>query len=409
MSRTSFFIVFAALSLIAGVTAGCSAKKVPAASAMGMPAVPVTVATAMKESVPLELRVIGNVEASSTVQVKSMVDGQLMSVHFAEGQDVEKGQLLFEIDPRPYQEALRQSQAALEKDRALLRQNEANLERDRVQSKNASADAGRYSQLAKEGVVSRQQSEQSQSTADALSESIRADQAGIESARASLNSDAAAIDKAKLDLAYCSIRSPLSGRAGNLLVHPGNLVKANDTNALVVINKLAPIFVNFSVPEQSLDAVRKNSQNGKLAVDVSPQDGSGATEKGYLSVIDNTVDMNTGTIKLKAVFDNEHHVLWPGQFVNVVLVLSTLRDATVIPAEAVQAGQQGQFIYVVKTDKTVEPRIVTVGRTLDRKVIIEKGVTPGETVVTDGQLRLYPGARIEEVPPVKPALGVAQT
>ena len=376
---------------------------------MAMPAVPVTVATASKESVPLELRVIGNVEASSTVQVKSLVDGQLMSVHFTEGQDVQKGELLFEIDPRPYQEALRQAQAALARDQAQLQQSQANLQRDRVQSKNASADAGRYSQLAKEGVVSRQQSDQSQSTADALAESIRADQAGIESARASLNSDQAAIGKAKLDLAYCSIRSPITGRTGNLLVHPGNLVKANDTNALVVINKLAPIFVNFSVPEQNLDAVRKNSQNGKLAVDVSPQDGSGATEKGYLSVIDNTVDMNTGTIKLKAVFDNEHHVLWPGQFVNVVLVLSTLRDATVIPAEAVQAGQQGQFIYVVKTDKTVEPRIVTVGRTLDRKVIIEKGVTPGETVVTDGQLRLYPGARIEEVPPVKPAAGVAQT
>lgn len=375
---------------------GCS----PGKSAPGFdPAslvVPVTVAKATRESVPVEIHVIGSVEASSTVQVKSLVAGQLMSTHFTEGQDVKKDDLLFEIDPRSYQEALRQAEAAVQRDQAQLRQAEANVAKDIAQQKKADVDAGRYDELAQEGIVSKEQREQMKTTAATSSESVKADQAAVESARASLQSDLAMVDKAKLDLSYCSIKSPISGRAGNLLVHPGNLVKDN-TDSLVVINQVTPIFVNFGVPEQYLPDIRRANAQGRLPVRVALQNDSSRILTGRLSVIDNTVDSTTGTIKLKAVFDDPQRLLWPGQFVDTVLTIGAQDNATVVPSEAVQAGQQGQLVYVVKQDQTVEPRNVTVGRSLDRKVVIEKGVEPGETVVTDGQLRLFPGAHIRPV------------
>lgn len=359
--------------------------------------VPVTVAKATRESVPVEIHVVGSVEASSTVQVKSLVAGQLMSVHFAEGQDVKKDDLLFEIDPRSYQEALRQAESAVQRDRAQLRQAEANVAKDLAQQQKADLDAGRYDELAKEGIVSKEQREQMRTAAATSGESVKADQAAVESARASLQSDLSLVEKAKLDLSYCSIRSPISGRAGNLLVHAGNLVKDNGDNALVVINQVAPIFVNFGVPEQYLPEIRRANAQNRLPVRVSLQNEPGKVVSGRLSVIDNTVDSTTGTIKLKAVFEDAQRVLWPGQFVDTVLTLGAQDNATVVPAEAVQAGQQGQLIYVVKQDQTVEARNVTIGRSLDRKIVIEKGVEPGETVVTDGQLRLFPGAHIRPV------------
>lgn len=375
---------------------GC--KSPPAQSAGGPPPVPVTVAVANQEPVPVEIRTVGTAEASATVQLKSQVAGELLSVHFVEGGNVSKGDLLFKIDPRPYDEALRQAEAALARDRAQLRQAEANLGRDQAQSKNAETEAARYETLVKEGVVSRTQYDQLRTNADALREAIRADEAAIESARASLDSDRAAIERAKLDLSYCEIRSPVSGRAGNLLVHPGNLVKANGDNALVVVNQVAPIFVSFGVPERQLTAIRQNSSARKLPVQVSPQDNPGKVMRGTLTVIDNTVEITTGTIRLKATFANEDRALWPGQFVDVVLTLDTLANAVLVPAEAIQAGQQGQFAYVVKPDQTVESRVVTIGQAVASKVIVEKGIAPGETVVTDGQLRLFPGAHIQAVP-----------
>ena len=388
--------LWAILPLAVVLLTSCSAQKAQTAGAP--PPVPVSVATATQESLPVEIHAIGVVEPSETVQVKSQIGGELMNVRFVEGADIHKGDLLLEIDPRPYREALRQAEAAQARDGAQLRQAEANLARDAAQSKFASADAARNEEMAKAGLVPRVQSDQSRTNADALQESIRADQAAVESARAAIESDRAAVDRAKLDLTYCEIRSPISGRAGNLLVHAGNLVKANGDNALVVINRIKPIFVTFAVPEGKLAAVRQANSVRKLPVEVSLQNEPGRRARGVLSVIDNTVDANTGTIRLKATMQNEAGILWPGQFVNVSLTLDTLRNATVLPAEAVQPGQQGQLVYVVKPDKTVESRNVTVGPAVGRKVIIEKGVAPGETVVTDGQLRLFPGARIEPVP-----------
>ena len=394
-NQVRFFCYVAVILLLA--TSACTGPT-KTQSAGPPPPVPVSTAVATQESVPNEIRVIGNVEASAVIQVKSQVAGELTRVHFVEGGFVNKGDLLFEIDARQYQDALRQAEAAIARDSAQLRQAEANLAREKAQSKTAEADASRYDQLTKEGVVSRTQYEQFRTSADALQESMRADQAAIESARASLEGDRAAADRASLDVSFSQVRSPVSGRAGNLLIHAGNLVKANGDNAVVVINQVTPIFVSFGVPEQHLAAIRRNSAAQKLVVQVSPQGDPSHSIRGTLKVIDNTVDINTGTIHLKATFANDERVLWPGQFVNVTLTLDTQRNATVVPAEAIQAGQQGPMIYVVKRDQTVEPRMVSAGESWGGKVVVEKGVAPGETVVTDGQLRLFPGARIKAVP-----------
>lgn len=409
--QTYFYLLwrFRIAALLAASLAGmCGCSQQKAQSGGAPPPVPVSVALVTREAAPVEIRAIGTVEPSSTVQVKSQIGGQLLSVKFEEGASVNEGDLLFEIDPRPYQEALRQAEAAIEKDMALMRQAEATVARDAAQEKFAQADAQRYASLAKEGVMSRSQTEQVRASADALHESVRAGQAAIESARASLESDRAAADRAKLDLSYCQIRSPISGRAGNLLVHAGNLVAANGS-ALVVINRIAPLFVSFGIPQEQLSAVRQRIAAGrKLTVRATLQDNPGHASTGLLTLIDNTVDTNTGTIRLKGTFANEDHVLWPGQFVDVVLTLDTRPNATLIPAEAVQAGQKGQFVFVVKPDQTVESREVTASQAVGKKLVVESGVAPGETVVTDGQLRLFPGARIQPVAAEKLDVGGAK-
>jgi multidrug efflux system membrane fusion protein len=391
---------FSALAICALALSLAACGKQQAQQTGGFPPVPVSVAIAAEEAVPVQIRAIGTVEPSSTVQIKSQVAGLLLSVHFTEGTEVSKDDLLFEIDPLPYREALAQAQAAVARDRAQLSQSQANVARDVAQSKSADADAKRYEQLAKEGVAPAMQATQQRAAADALQQSVLADQAAIESARASLDSDQAAVARAKLDLGYCEIRSPVSGRTGNLLVHAGNLIKANDV-PLVVINQIAPIFVSFGVPEDQLAAIKEKTAHEKLLVDASTDTAPDKITRGALTVIDNAVDTNSGTIRLKAAFDNHERMLWPGQFVNVVLTLDTQHNATVVPSEAVQDGQRGQFIFVVKGDQTVESRNVTVMRTIGRRTVIAKGVTAGETVVTDGQLSLFPGAKIQPVPAAK--------
>jgi membrane fusion protein, multidrug efflux system len=359
------------------------------------PATPVTVATAEIRDVPIQVRQIGAVEAVSVIAVKAQIGGELTKVLFREGDDVRTGQQLFQIDPRPYQQAIDQAQAAIAKDEALIAQAQANLARDTVQTANAKEQAERYAALAKDGLISKDQNSTYQTTFNSQNESLRADEAAINSAKASLNVDKAALETAKLNLAYCSIRSPIDGRAGSLLVQAGNLVKANDTGALVNINQVQPVYATFSVPEQLLSEIRGYSRNNSLAVTavISPE----RSVTGRLTFIDNSVDNTTGTIKLKAEFPNADRSLWPGQFVNVTMTLRMLRGATVVPSEAVQSGQAGQFVFVVKPDHTVVNRPVKLGQPIDNQIVVESGIAPGDTVVTDGQLRLVPGAPVRVV------------
>jgi membrane fusion protein, multidrug efflux system len=391
------------LQCVAGLTVTCNKKGAPPGMG-GMPPTPVAVAKAELRSIPVQLRQIGAVEPITTIAVKAQVGGELVKVLFTEGQDVKKGQELFEIDPRPYQQALDQAQANLNRDNALIAQAQANISKDQAQAKNAKILADRYAALFKDGISSKEQSESYQTTLGVQLEAIRADQAALTSSQAAAESDRAAIETAKLNLSYCSIRSPIDGRAGSLLVQAGNLVKANDTNALVNINQITPINVTFSVPQQQLPEIRRYNSTRPLTVEASVNgDSVSRSVKGQLSFIDNTVDNTTGTIKLKATFNNTDHVLWPGQFVNVVLTLKTITDAVVVPSETIQSGQKGQFAFVVKPDQTAELRVVTPGETVDKMTVVQKGISAGETVVTDGQLRLFPGAAVRLASATNPA------
>ena len=379
------------------VPCGCKQQQAaPSMAAAGPPIVPVSVAKVTEEAVPTELRVVGTADASSIVQVKSQIAGELVKVNFTEGQNVQKGDLLFRIDERPYTDALNQAEAAVERDRAQIAQNQAMLARDNANVKMAQVEADRQSELNKTGLTPRSQFDQAQANADVNRASARATEASIESAQAALRSDEAAVAAARLNLGYCDIHAPISGRTGNLLVHAGNLVKVNDV-PLVVINQLTPIFVNFSVPEQHLNTIRRLNAAHPLAVKVFSQDAPSRIASGHLVVIDNSVDTTTGTIHLKAEFENRDGMLWPGQFVTAVLTLDTVQKATVIPSEAVQSGQRGQFVYVVKPDNSVAIRPVTIASAAGNKTVIASGVAPGDTVVTDGQLRLFPGAIIKAV------------
>jgi multidrug efflux system membrane fusion protein len=383
---------------------GCQKQEAQQKGPMGPPVMPVVVAKATREAVPTELHIVGTVQASAVVQVKAQIAGQLLKVSFAEGQNVQKGDLLLQIDPRPYQDAVHQAEAAVERDRALVTQAEANMARDAAQVKFSESDAARQEQLNKENLASKMAADQAKTTLDVNRAAVRASEAAAGTARASLNADQAAVARARLDLSYCDIHAPISGRTGNLLVQAGNLIKENDV-PLVVINQVEPIFVNFAVPEDHLATIRRLSAGRKLAVRAALQDDSSRGVTGELVVIDNSIDATTGTIHLKATFPNHDGVLWPGQFVSVVLTLDTVKNATVVPSEAVQLGRQGQVVFVVKPDNSVEIRPVTTGATLGKMTVIEKGVAPGETVVTDGQMALFPGVKVRAVEAAKPGAG----
>jgi membrane fusion protein, multidrug efflux system len=360
---------------------------------MGSGDVPVTVATAAQKDVPVEIQVIGNVEAYSTITVKAQVGGQLTKVYFNEGDYVKKGELLFSIDRRPLEAALNQAIANAARDEAALGQAQANLAKDTAQSKYAEAQAKRYAELFKDGVVSKDQSEQLRANADAVAQTVVADNAAVESAKANIGASKATIDNARVQLGYTDIRSPINGRTGNLTVKQGNVVMANSMD-LMTINEVEPIYVTFSVPESQLPAIKRYMALGKLSVRSRPQDDPGGEEAGSLTFVDNTVDMTTGTIKLKGTFRNTDRKLWPGQFVRVTLRLTTQPNAVVVPNEAIQTGQNGTFVYVVKPDKTVESRTVVTGARVGQDMVVDNGVQAGETVVTEGQLRLAPGSRV---------------
>ena len=377
----------------------CSSDKTVHAGKPADTAVPVTVGFVVQKAMPVELRAIGSVEAYSTVIVKTQIQGELMRVFFTEGQDVRKGDPLFELDPRPYEEAVRAAEAALARDIAQQKQAEANLARDIAQAEYARKQAGRYGRLAAQGVVSREQTEQMSSNATALDQSTSADRAAIDSSRAAVMADKSAIDSAKLNLAYCHINSPINGRTGNLLVHQGNVVKATDVN-LITINQVQPIYVDCNVPGVNLAEIKRSMAAGKLKVTAIPKDGS-APKYGSLTFIDNNIDTTTGTILVKGTFPNEDRKLWPGEFLDVVLTLRTLPNAIVVPSQALQTGQEGQFVFIVNRDQRVESRPVQVAWRADNDVVIESGLKPGERVVTDGQLRLVPGGKIKEVKPAQ--------
>jgi len=363
---------------------------------MGMPSFPVSIAKASEQSVPTEIKVIGTVEAGAVVQVKSQIAGQLVAVNFTEGQNVAQGDVLFHIDPRPYEDALKQAEAAVLRDRAQVLQAESSLVRDNATAKSAETEAQRQAELNREQLTPRSTFDQAQASAEAAKAAAQATQAGIETAKAAVAADEAAVAKARLDLSYCTISAPISGRTGNLLVHGGNLVKENDV-PLVIIHQVSPIFVSFSVPEEHLAAIRRLNAGHRLPVRVYAEGDVSHAATGSLSVIDNTVDTTTGTIKLKATFDNHDGLLWPGQFVDTVLTLDTIRNAVVVPSEAVQSGQQGQFVYAVKGDNSVEIRPVTIGQISANHTVIDKGVAAGDTVVTDGFMVLFPGAKVRPV------------
>ena len=328
--------------------------------------VPVMTAAAVQKDIPVQLKAIGNVEAYSVVSVNSRVGGQIQRIHFREGQDAAKGALLFTIDPRPFEAALKQA--------------EANLAKDKAQYENALQQARRYEDLAKKGYVSLSDYDQVRTNAEALAGTV--------------NAGKAAVEHAHLQLTYCYIHSPISGRTGGLLLNEGNMIKADD-KPIVTINQIQPIYVNFSVPEQHLSEIKKFMSAGKLKVMASIPENNGYEAQGELTFIENAVDRTTGTIRMKGTFANKDRRLWPGQFVNVVLRLTTQPRAVVVPTPAVQTGQKGPFVFVIKEDSTAEPRDVVVSRTFEDESVIASGLNPGEKVVTDGQLRLVPGAKVE--------------
>src|SRR5207248_2884111 len=367
MRSLLFLAVMALLLVSVGCNGGSSKPTTARAASSGQP-IPVGVTTAEKRDVPVYLSGLGSVLAFNTVSVKSRIDGQLVRVNFKEGQFVKQGELLALIDPRPYEVALSQAQATLFRDQAQLRDARLNYERFK-------------SLLQESGAMSQQQVDTQRATADQLEGAVRADQA--------------AIDQQKLNLAYCHITAPISGRIGIRLVDVGNMVHAADTNPMLVITQLQPVSVLFTLPEDSLPTVAQHMRNGTLEVDAYSRDDSTKLATGKLLTIDNQIDQTTGTGRLKAVFSNEDNVLWPNQFVNIHLLLETRKNATVIPSAAVQQGPQGSYVYVVKPDKTVEARNVNPSLTEGNLTQIASGISPDEVVVTDGQDKLQTGTHVE--------------
>ena len=386
---------FTALATLLVVMLGCASKDAASSksSKKGSGDVPVTVTTVATRDVPVELQVIGNVEAYSAIALKAQVSGELTKAYFQEGDYVRKGAPLFSIDPRAMKAQVQQALATLARDQALLSQAQANLARDQAQAKYSRDQANRYADLQKEGIVSKDQTEQLRSAADASSQAIAADQAAIESARAEIAAQKATVETMQVQFGYTEIRSPIDGRTGSINVKQGNIVTANSMD-LMTINQVQPIYVTFSVPEAQLSEIKRYMADGKLPVMAVPQDDPTAVETGVLTFIDNNVDMTTGTIKLKGTFPNASRKLWPGEFVRVTLRLTTQKNALTVPNQAVQTGQDGSFVFVVKGDRSVETRPVTTGARIDQDLVIQTGVSAGETVVTEGQLRLAPGMKV---------------
>jgi multidrug efflux system membrane fusion protein len=399
-----------------------AADQLAAADQKHKEVVPVLTAVASLKTLPLEVRNIGNVEAYSVVNVIAQVGGQLTHVYFTQGQDVKAGQMLFQIDPRPYQALLAQAEANIQRDASQIRSAQANLDKDTAAAKQAEAllqkdsaqqnyadvEVKRYQKLVADGAVSQEQSDQVRTNSETAGATVLSDKAAVENAKAVINADKAAIAQAKASLAadssaadnlriqlgFTQIRSPVDGVTGALNFYQGNVVRANDTTPLVTINQIAPIYVTFSVPETNLDQIRQAQTSGTLGVRAYVDGKKQSVVEGHLSFIDNTVDKTTGAIKLRATFPNTNRLLWPGRFVDVVVTLPQPGEAVVIPSQAVQSDQQGQSVFIVQPDNTVTFAQVEVQRTHGDFSVISKGVKAGDVVVIDGQLKLTPGAAV---------------
>ncbi len=330
--------------------------------------VPISATQAVTRDVPINISTFGSVEPYATVSVRAEVNGTLDTVHFRKGQDVKKGDLLFTIDPRPFQAALEQAQA--------------NLARDVVQADNARKEAARTAELLEKKIASVTDRDKTQADAEALAASVRADQAAVETA--------------KLQVEHCAIRCPIDGRTGDLLIDQGNIVKVADV-PLVTVNQIHPSDVLFALPQADLPAVQKYMAAGKLTVAVTIPKEEDRPETGEVTFIDNAIDKTTGTIRLRATLPNTNNRLWPGQYINIGMTLTTIRNAVVVPSRAVQTGRDGKYVYVVKADKTVEVRPVSLRNVIGAEAILDSGVAADEVVVTDGHVRLRPGAKVQIV------------
>lgn len=401
----SLAFVVAAFSAL-GLT-GCTNKGAPAAFAR--PPAPVTVAEVAMQDVPVYLDAIGKTVAREVVSIQPQVSGRITKIHFADGANIKKGDMLFTIDTRPFEAAVTQAQANVSKDQALKKQAEANLSRDVAQAKWAMLQVKRYGELVAGGVVPREQYEQLVATADSANATVEADRAAVHSADESTKVELAAVESAKVELSYCFIRAPIDGRAGQRLVDVGNVVNPGSaggnnasssstsngppTNALLVIERLDPIYADFTISQNDLTKVQDQMHSGSLKTEVRLPDSSDVVA-GQLTFLDNSVQNQTGQVNLRATIPNSDRRFWPGRFVNIRLVLNTIRGAVLIPATAPQLSAKGSYVYVVKSDLTVDQRQVTLGQRQGDLIVVEQGVQPGERVVTNGQAGVTPGGKV---------------
>ena len=361
------------------------------------PPAPVTIASAVSQDVPVYLDAIGKTVAREVVSIEPQVSGRIIKIHFADGADVKTGDLLFTIDPQPFEVNLQQAQANLARSTALKRQAEANLVKDTAQAKTGEVERGRYEQLVEQGVVSRQQFDQVRTNSEALTATVSADVAAVRSAEQAMKVDESAIDSAKVQLAYCFIRSPIDGRAGQRLVDIGNVVNPGNlgkSTPILVIQRVDPIYADFTVPQDELSVVQRNMAQGALRAEIRLPDQPDSPVIGDLTFLDNAVQDTTGTVNLRATIPNRDRKFWPGRFVNIRLVLSTIRSAVLVPASAPQMSAKGQFVYVVKEDLTAELRPVTTGQRQGDQIVINQGLKTGEQIVVQGQVAVMPGGKV---------------
>ncbi len=407
-------MVLSLTALSAMLFTGCSNKA--AQQGFDRPPAPVTVSVAVAQDVPTYLDAIGKTVAREVVSIQPQVSGSITKIHFTDGADVKKGAMLFTIDTRPFEANLRQAQANVSRDNALKKQAEANLEREIAQAKWGEVQVNRYRQLVDQGIVPREQYEQLRANLDSLNANVGSARAAVHSADEAIKVDAAAVERAKVQLSYCFIRSPIDGRAGQRLVDVGNVVNpggasgnngsnsgASGSNALLVIERLDPIYADFTISQNSLVNVQQQMRAGRLSAEVRLPDASDDPVIGQLTFLNNAVENTTGTVNLRATIPNAGHAFWPGRFVNIRLVLNTIHQAVLVPVSAPQMSAKGSFVYVVKEDLTAEQRPVSLGQQQGDLIVVENGVQPGERVVTNGQLGVTPGGKVRIEQPANPS------